>query len=327
MVADDVELGGFRAALRRRRGVDPATRGSRSAVSTWHSSAVWERSPCGRGSPGSGPRARPGPCWSSSGRCSISVASWRCCSSHGGARSRPAWAACSPSPLCSVAMRSRPDSSPTTSTWPTASLGFRLAGVFAYPNALGITAVLGLLLAVGFVADSHRVAVRATAAATTVPLALALYLSNSRGAWIALALGLAAALALTPARQRVAQALVPLATVGALAIWLVSRSDAVTQWDDPLAAVHDGRLLAAAAIALAVSAASISAGRTRRTMIAALVGRGARGRRRTVEPGRVRGRRGDAARSHPGLRRPARRRATGSSARRATHAASTGASR
>ena len=103
-------------------------------------------------------------------------------------------------------------------TWPTASLGFRLAGVFAYPNALGITAVLGLLIAVGFVADSHRAAVRAAAAAATVPLALALYLSNSRGAWIALAVGLAAALALTPARLHLVKPLVPIAT------WERSRS-------------------------------------------------------------------------------------------------------
>ena len=45
----------------------------------------------------------------------------------------------------------------------------------------------------------------------------------------------------------------------------------MTQWDDPLAAAHDGHLLAAAAVALAVSVAAISAERTRRTMIAALV--------------------------------------------------------
>ena len=171
--------------------------------------------------------------------------------------------------LCGHALATR--LVPDHVTSPTASLGFRLAGVFAYPNALGITAVLGLLLAVGFVADSQRVAVRAAAAATTVPLALALYLSNSRGAWIALAVGLAAAVALTPARRQIVRPLVLLATVGALAIWLVSRSRPVTEWNDPLAAVHDGHLLAAATVALAVSAAAISAGRSRRMMLAALV--------------------------------------------------------
>ena len=170
--------------------------------------------------------------------------------------------------LCSHALATR--LVPDHVTWPTSSLGFRLAGVYAYPNALGITAALGLLLAVGFVADSERVAGRAAAAAATVPLVLTLYLSNSRGAWVALAVGVVAALVLTPFRLRVARPFVLVAAVGALAIWLVSRSHPVTDWADPLAAADDGHLLAVATVALALAAAAISARLTRRTVVAAL---------------------------------------------------------
>ena len=139
------------------------------------------------------------------------------------------------------------------------SAGFRLAGVFGYPNALGIIAVLGLLLALGFSADSHRALVRASAAAATVPLVLALTFANSRGSWISLAVGLVAALALTPWRRRVLLALIPLAAVGALAVWLASRSQPLMRWGDPRAAAPDGHRLLVASILLAIAAAAISA--------------------------------------------------------------------
>ena len=106
---------------------------------------------------------------------------------------------------------------------PASSLGFRLAGVFAYPNALGIVAVLGLLLALGSSPTRPAALFGRPQRRRRSPLALALYLSNSRGSWIALAIGLVAAAALSPARQRVVRAFVPLAAIGALAIWLVSR--------------------------------------------------------------------------------------------------------
>ena len=149
---------------------------------------------------------------------------------------------------------------------PGASVGFRLAGVFGYPNALGIIAVLGLLLALGFCADARPARIRALAGAATVPLALALYLANSRGSWISLAAGLAAAVALTPRRLQLARALAPLLVVGAVVIWLASRSRPVTLWDDPLAAAHDGHLLVAASVLLAVAVALVAARPTRATI-------------------------------------------------------------
>ena len=155
--------------------------------------------------------------------------------------------------------------------WAGSSLGFRLAGVFRYPNALGITAVLGLLLALGLVADARSAPARAAAAAGTVPLALALYLATSRGAWLSLVLGLAAALALAPERRRLARTLLPLAAVCALAVWLLSRSHPLTRWDDPAGAAHDGHRMAIAALALAAAAALTVLPRTRGALAAALV--------------------------------------------------------
>jgi hypothetical protein len=160
---------------------------------------------------------------------------------------------------------------PDRVTWPRSSVTFRLAGVFAYPNALGIVAVLGLLLALGFAADSERAAVRAAAAASTVPVGLALYFANSRGAWASLAVGLVAATAVAPRRRHLAKAAGVLLAVGALAIWLASRSIPLTRWTDPPAAAHDGHRLALAALLLAATAALTTGPRTRRVMVAVLV--------------------------------------------------------
>ena len=159
---------------------------------------------------------------------------------------------------------------PDQVTWAHSSITFRLAGVFAYANALGIVAVLGLLLALGFAADSERAAVRAAAAASTVPVGLALYFANSRGAWASLAVGLVAATALAPRRRQLARAAGALLAVGALAIWLASRSIPLTRWTDPPAAAHDGHRLALAALLLAATAALMTGPRTRRVMLAAL---------------------------------------------------------
>lgn len=153
---------------------------------------------------------------------------------------------------------------------PASSVGFRLAGVFAYPNALGIVAVLGILIALGFVVDSQRAAVRAAAAAATIPLLLALHFSNSRGSWVSLAVGVAAALVLFPERRPVVRSWALLGVVGALAVWLASRSRPLTLWQDPLASAHDGHLLIVASVALSVAAAAISVGQTRRMIVIAV---------------------------------------------------------
>ena len=70
--------------------------------------------------------------------------------------------------------------------------GYRLDQPLGYWNALGIFAAIGMLLAFGFAGRGKTAAVRAAAAASTVPLGLTLYFTFSRGAWIGLGAGLVA---------------------------------------------------------------------------------------------------------------------------------------
>ena len=158
---------------------------------------------------------------------------------------------------------------------PSPNTGFRLAGFLGYANALGIVAVLGLLLAAGFVLDGRARWARSAAAAASVPLALALYLSFSRGAWLSLLTGLAVLAAFAPRRRRVAAAIAPLAAVDALAIWLTSRSAPLTGWADPAAAVHDGHRMLIVTLALAAAAAALARPLSRSGVIAALAVAGA----------------------------------------------------
>ena len=78
-------------------------------------------------------------------------------------------------------------------------LGYRLTGTIGYWNGLGIFAVIGLLLALGFAARADRPATRALAGAALPVLAATMYFTFSRGAWLALLVGLAAAFARRPA--------------------------------------------------------------------------------------------------------------------------------
>jgi O-antigen ligase len=151
------------------------------------------------------------------------------------------------------------------------SVGFRLAGVLGYPNALGIFAVLGLLLALGFLAECRYRTGRALAAASVVPATLALYLANSRGSWIALAVGTLLFLTLVPRPKEVGRACLPPAAFALLAVWLVSRSNPVTRWEDPAAAVADGHRLAVVTLALAVASGLLALDRSRLTLAGAVV--------------------------------------------------------
>lgn len=170
--------------------------------------------------------------------------------------------------LCGHALATR--LAPDHVTWPNSSITFRLAGVFGYPNALGVTAVMGPLLALGFAYDSAQVSVRAAAGAAMVPLGLALYFANSRGSWAALVVGVVVAAAVAPRRMQPMKTSAPLAACVGLGIWLASRSSPLTRWTDPLAAAHDGHRLAVAALGLA-GAAALSTWRTRRVAVAATV--------------------------------------------------------
>jgi len=124
-----------------------------------------------------------------------------------------------------------------------------------YANAIGILAVLGMLLALAPVLGSASTRWRAAAAATVPPLAMTLQLSGSDASWLALGLGLvtAAALAADPVRVAVAVALVGLPS--ALLVWLA--------WESRFAAAPTPRIggvpLAAAAGGAAAVAGALTA--------------------------------------------------------------------
>jgi hypothetical protein len=110
-----------------------------------------------------------------------------------------------------------------------------LAAPVGYPNALGILAALGCVLAAGFVLER-----RFAALAAVVPLAFALWLSGSRAALVAALVGLAVTAALPRGRRAAAiaaLAVTALLVIGAAAagnslqarepIWSVARQAAV----------------------------------------------------------------------------------------------------
>ncbi|HEV2773457.1 MAG TPA: O-antigen ligase family protein [Thermoleophilaceae bacterium] len=104
----------------------------------------------------------------------------------------------------------------------------RLSEPIGYWNALGAFAGIGVPLALGFAAHGRAIVSRAASAATLPILLTAVYLTFSRGAWIALAIGLVAAIALGAKRVRLVTALLALAPASAAAVWISSKSDALT---------------------------------------------------------------------------------------------------
>lgn len=71
-----------------------------------------------------------------------------------------------------------------------------LVGPIGYANALGVVAVLGILVAAGLARWSRRLLVRGALGLALVPLTGALVLTESRGSVVALAVGVGVALAL-----------------------------------------------------------------------------------------------------------------------------------
>jgi hypothetical protein len=136
----------------------------------------------------------------------------------------------------------------------------RLAQPLGYWNALGIFAAMGSLLAIGFAARARTLLVRTLAAAAPVVLVPTLYFTFGRGPWITFGIGIAALVALDPRRLQVTNVLLLLTPAPALAVWLGSRSDALTHNQPKLsqAAVHDGhRLFVAILLLAAVTAAAM----------------------------------------------------------------------
>ena len=137
----------------------------------------------------------------------------------------------------------------------------RLAEPLGYWNALGIFAAIGSLLALGFAARARTPALRSLAAAAPVVLVPTLYFTFGRGPWIAFGVGIVAAVALDPRRLQLTTVLLLLAPAPALAVWLGSRSDALTrnQPEVSQAAVHDGHRLAVVILLLGAATAAAAA--------------------------------------------------------------------
>ena len=136
--------------------------------------------------------------------------------------------------------------------------GYRLETPVGYWNALGLFAVLGVVLATGLALRAHRPWGRAVAAAPLPLLAATCFFTFSRGAWFALAVGILAAFALDPRRLQLVAGLLALAPWPAVAMVLADRSHALTTTGALVAdASRDGNRLALWILVLgAVSAAT-----------------------------------------------------------------------
>ena len=133
----------------------------------------------------------------------------------------------------------------------------RLEQPLTYWNAMGALAALGVLLATRVAADSARTrAMRAAAAAGSVPLAMGVWLSYSRGAVAALAVGLLALAALARTRaQLVAIGVTLVAGVPAAAV--ADGLDGVRALQGSMSSrEHDGLVMLAILLALAALAAA-----------------------------------------------------------------------
>jgi hypothetical protein len=134
--------------------------------------------------------------------------------------------------------------------------GYRLSSPLGYWNALGILAVLGLLLALALAAHAGSLPMRMLAAASVPPLACTLYFTYSRGSWIALFLGLLAALVYDRRRLQLLAIGTVLSLPAAVTVFLAERSSALTHVGVSVAdATQEGHRLAGWIAELAVLSA------------------------------------------------------------------------
>ena len=135
----------------------------------------------------------------------------------------------------------------------------RLSDPIGYWNALGIFAVMGILIALGAAAHSARTAARVGAAAAAPVLFATLYFTYSRGSWIALAIGAVAIVAIDPRRLQLATTALLLAPPSAIAVAVSARSDALTRLRAPHdMIVDDGRRIALLLVAMVLVSGAIA---------------------------------------------------------------------
>jgi O-antigen ligase len=137
--------------------------------------------------------------------------------------------------------------------------GNRLSEPIGYWNGLGVFAAIGSLLALGFAARGEALWTRAAGASVLVILVPTMYFTFGRGAWIALGLGLLATVALDPKRLQLIAAFATAIPAPAIALWLASRSDALTGQRPTLSdASREGHRLALALLVCAAVAAVLA---------------------------------------------------------------------
>jgi O-antigen ligase len=147
---------------------------------------------------------------------------------------------------------------------PDAVGGTRLVEPIGYANAVGILAVIGIVLSLGFAAAGETRVERSLGAACPIVLLPALTLTESRGAWIALAVGLGAWSFVEVDRTRFLATAALLAPPAVLAVLLTERAAALTDAQSTPTELDDaGRGLAVAIVLLAVVAALLCLGARR----------------------------------------------------------------
>src|ERR687883_724992 len=124
----------------------------------------------------------------------------------------------------------------------TREAGARLSEPLGYPNALGLVAAIGALLATAFAAHARSHPQRALSAACAVVFVLTIFFTYSRGTWLALGVGLAAMAVADSRRVELLRTAAAVAPVAGAVIWLGAHT-------------HDGPLLSLVTVLLAAAAA------------------------------------------------------------------------
>jgi hypothetical protein len=137
--------------------------------------------------------------------------------------------------------------------------GNRLSQPLGYWNGLAAFATLGLILGLGLATGARTLRLRAAAAASLPILAVVQYFTFSRGAWLALATGIGAALVIHPRRLNAVATGGAYVLLPALAVFLASRSDALTRSDALQADVsREGPVVAATVVLVSLANAAMA---------------------------------------------------------------------
>src|SRR5207247_1948716 len=125
-----------------------------------------------------------------------------------------------------------------------------------YANAVGIVAVLGILLAVGIAAESSARLRRGAVAATVPPLAVALLFAQSTASWLALAVGCAVTAVIGQATVRFLATLAIVTPPTAVLLWVGNYSRFAADVPTPRLS---GAAVAGITVACAAAAGALAA--------------------------------------------------------------------